>query len=245
MSLYDQFIAKVHERRGVAARSHRATEKRIAYLKSNLITRLASEMGYWPKSPVNFATYLRERSAKSSDEHRAKFRQVEKMRKRHDELTQLIADQQAIINAVDPLRTAVFIVADALREIGALRVILSSIPEDSLRSSSLDEATTSDAGYRAQELERLKAWRSRLRGEHLRMVSDINALDPKSIDLDATSPSSLGFVGRVLDDLDFITKAIDDATENLKIANGGRPVHEFSITPSSTIGGQTDAIVQV
>lgn len=223
MSNYEKFWAKILQRRQNANRNRLTNANQTAYLTSDLIKRMVGEVGYIPQSPETFRRSLSDRESSSSDNHAEKRRKADHLARRHAQLTQRAAEQQAIIDTADPLRTPVDVIADAQREVGAISVLLDRIPADALNFSGLSEVATSNEEYRAGKMETLKAWRERLRMECLRITTDINDLDPHSINLESYHNHHL------LDELDFITRAIDDAGECLKIANYGQAVPEFSM----------------
>lgn len=226
MSNHKRFWAKVLERRRKGLTSH-SNAHLLAYLKSELIVRLAAEVGYSPRSPVAFANSVRDRASQSSQALTERLRATDRAKQLRDKYAGIEAEQQLILETADPYRVSMETIGLAQQKLEQCRWFLDRIPE----ASSQKDRDISDEDYRAREIETLKAWRSRLRTDEQRIVGEINGLDPQSINLESV-PVPYGVVGRLLDELDSVTRAIDDAGENLKIANGGKPVPEYPIGAS-------------
>jgi hypothetical protein len=225
MSNYDKFWSKVSEQRRKAAAGHKGNAS--LYSNSDLIKRLATETGYRPQSPKVFLATRLDRSAQSGLAQTERVRSGERDKQLRERYAAIEAEQMLILETADPYRISLEGIIVAQRNLEASRWFLGRIPED----VNQEDNGMSNEDFRAHEIERLKAWRSRLRVEHLRITNDINTLEPQSINFESPS-ARYGLVARLLDDLDCITRAIDDASENLKIANNGQPVHDYPMGTS-------------
>lgn len=220
-SNYERIWAKVLHERQVAERSY-SNAHRTAYLQSTIIKQLAQEMGCSPQSPIAFANSLQKRSSELGSDISERLRLEAQVKLFRDKYTAMETEQLAILEKGDPFKTAFDQILLAQQHLAVARWYLDSIPESRPQETSV--TVVSNEEHRALLIAGLKLWRARLREEHLRIVKDINSLDLGSINLDFGSGSDL--VSKV----DSITRAIDDAGKNLKIANNGVPVHEYSIS---------------
>jgi hypothetical protein len=137
------------------------------------------------------------------------------------------AEQQAIIDSIDPERPAsIDSVMLANSRLQALGLFITSTLE---KLKELEPARNEFAwreGYRNQQILQQEAWRARLRERHQKMVMDINALDPQSLDFEA----GYGPAADLAADVDAIKQAIEDAEKNLLML---RPAQR-TFTPAET-----------